>query len=179
MAKEKASKEKKRLKEKLNLSSSNKKIPDPVDSIADPQTPPRKSKAPDSPQSVEKHNEKKPEGNKGKSKAQAEDCRPANFGRKEKRTTALLAKPGRPVPTSPDRDEQGAIAEFQEELDGDDELNLSCPKIARRPHKRVKKVEVSSSVVKLFAVKKYLGSIGIVWPEFQRIHSKLLVLHSE
>ena len=57
--------------------------------------------------------------------------------------------------------------------EGDDELDLACPRINRKTHKRKqKKKMISQSVLKLKAVTKYLAAIGIIWPNFKSVHGQ-------
>ena len=111
-----------------------------------------------SPVSTEKHPMRK---GKGKP-VSVQECRPAAFGRKKVKENTLLAKPGQAVAYSPDHREADEFEVGEE----DHELDLGCPRIARKSHKRCKKAVLSEHEVKMATVRKYLGRIGATWPQF-------------
>ena len=101
-------------------------------------------------------------------------CRPAGFG-KPKAKCDLLVKAGAKVVSIQDT----ATAEADENLeilqlpDNEEEEVAVKQRRRRRHHTRCQRRDVQEPGVREQAVKDYLKSIGLDYPEFQRIHVRL------
>lgn len=67
-----------------------------------------------------------------------------------------------------------ANAACQKDVEGENLVDdLSPPRLTRKSHNRCKKKERSMQEQRMRVVRTYMASLGISWPEFQKIHSRL------